>query len=212
MGRSGPRHTGRNPVIHAWPVMVGTIAAIRADGRFLDDAAGEDRPEDALVAERIADAKASACVERRHPGRRPRPARRPVDRAGPRRRSFPIERPGRDGDDVPHAVRRVVGRPGQLADRDAGEPRLVRMDHRQLLGGRRLDHLGDADDIGTLVGREPQPEALGVRDHVEHPAIRDVDGDGPERTNFDRHVKVRREGGDIPERHPGHLPVGAVAR
>ena len=72
------------------------------------------------------------------------------------------KRPGRDGHHVPHAVRRIVRRSAQLPDGDAREPGLVGMDDRQLLVGRRLDHLGDADDVGALVRGEPQPERRGA--------------------------------------------------
>ena len=154
-------------------------------------------------------AEPAAGVERRHPGGRPRPARRPVDRAGPGRRPLPVERPRRDRDDVPHRVRRVVGRPGQLADRDPGEPRLLRMDDRQLIGRGGLDHLGDPDDVGALVGGEPKPERLRRGDDVEHPAVRDVDRDGAQVRDLDRRVEVGREGRHVPERHAGDLAVAA---
>ena len=41
--------------------------------------------------------------------------------------------------------------PGQLPDRDPREARLVRVDDRELLVRGRLDHLGDAHDVGALV-------------------------------------------------------------
>ncbi len=81
------------------------------------------------------------------------------------------------------------------------KPGLLGMDDRELLVGGGLDHLGDAGDVGALVGREPEPEPAGVGDDVEHPAIGDVDGDRPELRHLDRCVEMGREGGHVPERH-----------
>ena len=84
------------------------------------------------------------------------------------------------------------------------------MDDGELVGRGRLDHLADPDDVRALVGRQPQPERLGLGDHVEHPAVRDVDRHGAEMRDLDRRIQVGREGRHVPERHAEHLAVEAV--
>ena len=122
----------------------------------------------------------------------------------------PVERPVRNGDDVPHRVRGIVGGPGQLTDRDPGEAGLLGMDDRQLLVGGGLDHLGDPGDVGAFVGRQPQPERLGRGDDVEHAAVGDVDRDRAEVWHLHGGVEVGRECRHVAERDPGHLAIRAV--
>jgi urease subunit alpha len=128
---------------------------IWADRRLLYKPAGEDRAQDALVAEVLVQPEPALRMEDRHSGARAGAARRTVDRTGPRRRFVPVQLAGRHRHDVPHRVGRIVGRPRQLADRDPAEARLIRMADRQLFGRRGLDHLGDPDDIAALVRGQP---------------------------------------------------------
>ena len=118
------------PVIQAWPVICGHDRRALADPSSPRAAAGEDRPEDPLVAEVLADpepARAwSTAIRADVPVPHGERSIAPVHVAGRSQSSVA----GRDGDGVPHRVRRVVGRPGQLADRDPGEPRLLGVDDR----------------------------------------------------------------------------------
>ncbi len=157
----------------------------------------------------VPDAQLALRDERRHLGRGAGAARRAVDGAGPGRRTLPVQGTRGDGDHVAPAVRGVMRRPGQLPDRDAGEARLIRVDHRELVGRRSLDHLGDPGDVRALVRGQPEPEPLGVGDDVEHAAVRDVHQDRPELRHLDRHVQVRGEGGNVTERDACDLSVTA---
>ena len=49
-------------------------------------------------------------------------------------------------------------------------------------------------------GVRRRPNALGVGDHVEHPAVRHVDRDGPQVRDLDGRRDVRREGRHVAER------------
>ena len=83
------------------------------------------------------------------------------------------------------------------------------MNDGELLVRGGLDHLRDPDDVAALVRGEPQPERLGRCDDVEHPAVRDVDGDGAKLGDLDRGREMGRERGHVAERHAGDLAVGA---
>ena len=80
----------------------------------------------------------------------------------------------------------------------------------QLLRGGGLDQLGDPRDVARPRRDEPEAERLRVRDHVEHPAVRDVDDDRADVRDLDGDVEVGRERGHVAERHPGDLAVRAV--
>ena len=86
------------------------------------------------------------------------------------------------------------------------------MDDRELRAGGGLDHLPDAHELPTLLGREPEPELLDVGDDVEHPAVGDVDGHGAGRRDGDRRVQVDGERRDVAERHARHLAVAHLGR
>ena len=107
-----------------------------ADPCLLEQPAREHRAEDPLVAEVLAD--------RRRPGRGGSPSGRDVPVPHGDRSIAPVHVAGRSQSSAPVetvttlriGVRRIVGRPGQLADRDPGEARLIGMDDRQLVRRR----------------------------------------------------------------------------
>src|SRR5438309_1732645 len=69
--------------------------------------------------------------------------------------------------------------------------------HGKLLPGGFFDQLGNTDDVAPFVGREPQTELLSVRDDVEHPAVRNIDGDRAQLADFDFSIQMSRERGDV---------------
>ncbi len=91
--------------------------------------------------ELLADRQETPGVEHRHLGDVPVPqgerSMTPVHVDGTDQSSSPVETVTTFRRECP----RVVGRTGQLPDRDPGEPRLDRVDDRQLLASRGLDHL-----------------------------------------------------------------------
>ena len=168
------------------------------------------------MAERVADAERALRVEDRHPRRRPGPAGRSIDGARPGRRSLPVELAGRDGHDVASAVAR---------DRAAGPDScaIVIPANPGWSGWTTGSCSAAAALIISLIrtmsapssGVSRSPNGVRVGDHVEHPAVRDVDGDGPELGDLDRRVEVGRERRDVAERDalaPCRQRIGAVTR
>ena len=88
------------PVIQAVPASSGTTARYGPTVRFFQQRAGEHRAEHAFVAERLSERQGAARVQRRHLRAGAGAAGRAIDRAGPGRRTVPVELSRRDDDGV----------------------------------------------------------------------------------------------------------------
>ena len=74
--------------------------------------------------------------------------------------------------------------------------------HRlELLLGRGLDHFTDADNVARFIRTELDAKGSGIVDHIEHPAVRDIDGHRSKIRNFNGSVEMHGERRDILERH-----------
>jgi hypothetical protein len=65
----------------------------------------------------------------------------------------------------------------------------------QLLLRGGLDQLGDSHDVAALVARQLEAERSGVRDRVEHAAVRHIDLDRAKAGHLNRSIKVDGERG-----------------
>src|SRR5581483_2907001 len=131
---------------------------VRSDARFFEQAAGEDRIENATMLEVFVQCELAAGVQRRHFRAGAGAARGAIQDAAAVLR--------RDDDCVLVPV-------GNLGDGGAADRRILGMHHRQLLARCREDFRRDAHDLASLVGLDLQSKRRRIGDDVEHAAPRD---------------------------------------
>ena len=164
------------------------------------------------VAEVLADGELALRVEDRHPRTVPVPhgerSIAPVQVDGFARSTVPV--------DTVTTLRLLFAgsRAGPVSSPIVmpAKPGCSGMDHRQLLAAAALISSVTRVMSRPSSGVSRNPNGARVGDDVEHPAVRDVDGDGAERRDLDRRVEMGRERRHVPERDAGHLAVGADAR
>ena len=66
------------------------------------------------------------------------------------------------------------------------------MNHRQLLLRCRLDHFSHSNDLFPLFGRQAQPKRSGVGEHIEHPAVGNIDRYGSQLGAFESGIEMDR--------------------